>query len=194
MERHSSLVDELQGRDAVTGASDAPGAATAAPASAHFEEVYLQYSLLLRKIAIRRFHIPPGEAETLVHDVFATYFMHATEVRAVERYLVGAICNASRYYLRRNDAAEALFCGEHPCAATPSAGLVDEIERKLVLAKILRGIGRSCRDLLHRYYIIGESVRAIAEAVRSTAGSIHVLLHRCRKRVLANYHALSERS
>src|SRR2546429_453908 len=84
----------------------------AATGSSSFEDVYLTYAGRLRKIAIGKFHIPPSEAETLVHDVFATYIMHAASVRAVEPYLIGAICNASRYYLRRSDAADALFCDE----------------------------------------------------------------------------------
>ena len=41
------------------------------------EEAYLEHAALLRKIAINKFGIPRAEAETLVHDVFATYLMHS---------------------------------------------------------------------------------------------------------------------
>jgi hypothetical protein len=37
----------------------------------------------------------------LVQDVFTTYFQHAAGVERLEPYLIGAICNASRNYLRR---------------------------------------------------------------------------------------------
>jgi RNA polymerase sigma factor (sigma-70 family) len=158
-----------------------------------FEEVYLRYALRLRKIAVRKFGIPPVEAETLVHDVFATYLTHASSVRAVEPYLVGAICNASRHWLRRTDAADALFCGETPCAAAPDAAMTDEIERKLLLSRMLAGIGDRCRDLLHRYYANGESTRSIADALQSTPATIHVFLHKCRRRALAAYQAMSGR-
>jgi DNA-directed RNA polymerase specialized sigma24 family protein len=159
-----------------------------------FEEVYLAYATRLRKIAVRKFHIPVSEAETLVHDVFATYFLHAASVRAVEPYLVGAICNAARHYLRRSDAAEAIFCAEVPCAATLSAATFEDVERKLVLSRVLARAGRRCRDLLHRYYVLGETSRAIADGLQSTPATVLVFLHQCRKRALAAYRSLSERT
>ena len=165
-----------------------PGAAPEA-----FEEVYLTYASRLRKIAVRKFEIPPAEAETLVHDVFATYLTHASSVRAVEPYLIGAICNASRHWLRRSDKADALFCGETPCAATPGSAMLDEVERKLLLSRMLAGIGGRCRDLLHRYYVNGESTRAIADGMQSTPGTILVFLHKCRRRALEAYRAMSGR-
>jgi DNA-directed RNA polymerase specialized sigma24 family protein len=161
---------------------------------AAFEEVYLLLAPRLRKIAIRKFGIPPADAETLVHDVFATYFMHAASVTAVERYLVGAICNASRYYLRRSGAADALFCAEHPCAATPDDALLHEIERKLLLSRLLARVGCRCRDLLHRYYMNGETTRSIAETLHSTPGTVLVFLHKCRRRALAAYRSMTETS
>jgi len=167
------------------GAAEAPGL---------FEHIYITYAGRLRKIAVRKFHIPPAEAETLVHDVFATYFMHAAAVKSVEPYLIGAICNASRYYLRRSEAAEALFCHENPCAATPAGAVVDEVERKMVLSRVLRGVGKRCRDLLHSYYVNGESGRSIAEVLHSTPATVHIFIHQCRQRALAVYRSMSERS
>ena len=166
----------------------------ASGAPAGFEEVYLRYAARLRKIAVRKFSIPVTEAESLVHDVFATYFMHASSVHAVEPYLIGAICNASRHYVRRSDAADALFCGETPCAATPGDALLDEVARKLLLSRMLAGVGSRCRELLQRYYWNGETTKAIADTLDSTPGSILVYLHKCRRRALTAYRALSERS
>jgi DNA-directed RNA polymerase specialized sigma24 family protein len=167
-------------------------AASAVPAS--FEEAYLQFALRLRKIAVRKFGIPPADAETLVHDVFATYFMHASSVTAVERYLVGAICNASRHYLRRTIAADAVFCAQLPCDAAPGEALLDEIERKLLLSRLLARVGGRCRDLLHRYYVNGETSRSIAETLHSTPGTVLVFLHKCRRRALAAYRSITEKS
>lgn len=158
---------------------------------AAFEDAYLTFAPRLRKIAVRKFGIPREDAETLVHDVFATYFMHASSVNAVEPYLIGAICNASRYYLRRSDAADEVFCGEHPCAATPGDALLNEIERKLLLSRMLSRIGSRCRDLLHRYYFDGETTRAIADDMQSTPATILFMLHKCRKRALSAYRNMS---
>jgi RNA polymerase sigma factor (sigma-70 family) len=163
-------------------------------APALFEEAYLQFAPRLRKIAMRKFGVPYADAETLVHDVFATYITHASSVNAVEPYLVGAICNASRHYLRRTDAADAIFCGEFPCAATPSQALVEEVERKLLLSRLLSRVGGRCRDLLQRYYVSGETSKAIADGMCSTPGTVLVFLHKCRRRALAAYRSISERS
>lgn len=164
-----------------------PSAAGSSSAPAAFEEVYLQFAPRLRKIAVRKFRIPPVDVETLVHDVFATYFMHAASVNAVEPYLVGAICNASRHYWRKSDADDALFCGEVPCTATPTAAVLEEVDRKLLLSRIIGNIGGRCRDLFQRYYWNGETTKAIADALDSTPGSVLVFLHKCRRRALAAY-------
>lgn len=99
-----------------------PGDASDAPAK--FEEAYLLYAPLLRKIAMAKFGIPLADAEPLVHDVFATYFTNAGEVNDVRTYLIGGICNAARHHLRRTDAKNALFCGETPCAAAPTESIL----------------------------------------------------------------------
>jgi RNA polymerase sigma factor (sigma-70 family) len=163
-------------------------------ASAAFEEVYLRFAPRLRKIAVKKFHIEPGDAETLVHDVFATFLLHASAVQQVEPYLVGAICNAARYHLRRSDAADALFCAEAPCLATADDALLEEVERKLLVSRLLGRVGVKCRELLERYYVHGETTQAIAAVFRSTPGSILVLLHQCRKRARAAFPCGSERS
>jgi RNA polymerase sigma factor (sigma-70 family) len=158
-----------------------------------FEETYMQFAPRLRKIAMRKFGIPHAEAEPLVHDVFATFFTHAADVHAVEPYLVGAICNAARKHLKRIDTAgELFFCDDRPCAATPSRDLLREIEQKLLLRRMLARVGCRCRDLFDRYYLNGETSRAIAEALNTTPATILVLLHKCRKRALAAYRSLTE--
>jgi RNA polymerase sigma factor (sigma-70 family) len=161
---------------------------------ATFEEDYLRLAPRLRKLAVRRFGIPSGDAEALVHDVFATYITHAASVKLPEAYLIGAICNASRHYLRRSGAADALFCNSAPCVAASDGDILDEVHRKMLLSALLRRIGSRCRDLLHRYYVLGESTQTIADGLDSTPGTILVFLHQCRKRARAAYGSLSERS
>lgn len=157
------------------------------------EEAYLRLAPLLRKIAIGRFRVPTADAESLVHDVFATYLTHAADVRLLEPYLVGAICNASRHYWRRSAAADELFCGEEPCAATPDDALHVELERKQLLTRVLARIGAKCRDLLQRYYLNGETTEAIAAHLHSTPGSIRVRILHCRDRAKAAVACLLER-
>lgn len=168
-----------------------PGRAAGPPPA--FEEAYLQFAPLLRKIAVQKFGIPLVDAEPLVHDVFATYFTNADEVNEVGAYLVGGICNAARYHLRRMSAKDALFCGETPCAAAPTESITQAVERKLLLRRVFGRIGSRCRELLQRYYLQGETTAAIAEALRFKPATILIFLSKCRKRALAEYDAITER-
>jgi len=170
----------------------APPEATGAPAS--FEEAYLQFAPLLRKIAVKKFGIPIVEAEPLVHDVFATYFTYADEVNDVASYLIGGICNAARHYLRRADARDAIFCDEVPCAATPTESIQLAVERKLLLRRVFARIGVRCRDILYRYYLAGEDTNTIAGALHFKPMTVLVCLSKCRKRALEAYHAMTEKS
>jgi RNA polymerase sigma factor (sigma-70 family) len=163
-------------------------------AVAAFEEAYLLYAPRLQRIAIRKFRIEPGDAEMLVQDVFTTYFQHAAEVQMLEPYLIGAICNASRNHLRRSSASNALFCGEHPCAATPDDALLKELERKTLLSQMLARVGQPCRDLLRRFYVNGEGTEALASAFGLVRGSVKVKLFKCRQRALEAYRSMTEKS
>jgi RNA polymerase sigma factor (sigma-70 family) len=180
-----------QPRADVEGAVPQPGA-TVPCAPGAFEEAYLEFGPRLRKIAIHKFGVPAVDAETIVQDVFITFLTQMPSVRAVEPYLIGAICNASRHYWRRTGAAKALFCGEIPCAASPDEPLAETIERKLMLSRILKRVDCRCRDLLHRYYIDGETFDTIAAALEVKATSVPVLMHQCRRRALAAYRSLTE--
>jgi len=180
-------------RDEAKRASPRPANTAESGALAMFEDVYMRYAPRLRKIAMAKFGVAPDDAEGLVQDVFATYFMHAASIEQVERYLVGGICNAARKHLQRTGTADALFCDSDPCEATVGDVLLRQIERKQLLSKVFARIGSRCRDLLRRYYVRGESTTSIAETLESTPGSVAVNLHNCRKRAVDAYRDVTEK-
>lgn len=169
------------------------GGSTARAAPLRFEEAYLQFAPLLRKIAVAKFGIPMADAEPLVHDVFATYFANVDEVLDVRTYLIGGICNAARHHLRRADAKNALFCEETPCGAVPTESITAAVERKLIVRRMLSRVGGRCRELLHRYYLNGETTGAIAGDLEYTPATILMFLSKCRKRAQEEYRAMTER-
>lgn len=171
-----------------------PGPPPGSEAVAAFEEAYLRYAPRLQRIAIRRFRIEPDDAEVLVQDVFTTYFQHAANVQMLEPYLIGAICNASRNFLRRSIASKALFCGEHPCAATSDDALLAELERKTLLSKMLARVGEPCRSLLRRFYVNGDGTEVLARVFNITRPAVKVKLFKCRQRALEAYRSMMEKS
>jgi hypothetical protein len=76
-----------------------------------FESLYTEYGLLLRTIAMRRYHVPPDDAEALVHDIFAAYLERRAYVRDVKGWLIGAIGNASNNYIRKRKPEAQLLPG-----------------------------------------------------------------------------------
>lgn len=159
-----------------------------------FESIYSSYVPLLRRIAMFKFGVPRSDADALVHDVFATYLANPTNVRELHPYLIGAICNASRQYLRRDANERALFCDSAACGAIPGDEMVDGVIRTLVINSTLARLGTSCRDTLRRFYLTGESAPVIAESRNTSANYILRLLHFCRKRARAIYTAMNEGS
>jgi hypothetical protein len=95
--------------------------------------------------------------------------------------------------LRRVDARDAIFCGEMPCAAAPTESILLEVERKLLLRGLFARIGSRCRDILHRYYLIGESTSTIAGAMNFKPMTVLICLSKCRKRALEAYRSMTER-
>lgn len=180
-------------RNEAKRASPRPADPADSGAPAMFEEAYVRYAPRLRRVAMGKFGIAPEDAEGLVQDVFATFFMHAASVEEVERYLIGGICNAARKHLQRKGAAEEIFCGESPCVATTGDVLLRQIERKQLLSIVFARIGSRCRELLSRYYVRGESAAAIADTLESTPGSVAVNLHKCRKRAVSAYRSITEK-
>ncbi|MBV9495089.1 MAG: sigma-70 family RNA polymerase sigma factor [Acidobacteria bacterium] len=154
--------------------SGAHEAHTAASAAA--DEAYCAHAPLLRAIALRRFQIPVADVDALVHDVFASYFMNAAQVMELRRYLVGAICNASRQYWRRHEAERAVFCDGMDCSAIAAENdLSEEIARRMTIAAILARLRPGCRELMRRYYLEGESTASIAAHRATTSNSVLVL-------------------
>jgi RNA polymerase sigma factor (sigma-70 family) len=154
-----------------------------------FDALYIVYRPLLRKIAIRKFGVAISDADDLVQDVFATYLANPSNVRELHPYLIGAICNASRQYRRRNEASP--FCESNACGATPDDELIDGVVRNVVIAATLSRLGARCRETLERFYLNGETAGSIAESRDTTAGYIWRLLNYCRNRARAIYEQMS---
>lgn len=175
--------------DRVTHAERPGSAPPAAAPPTPFDQLYASYAPLLRKIAVRKFNVPHGEADALVHDVFARYLINQSAIRELHPYLIGAICNAARRYWRREGLQREL-CTTTPCAATPDDALLNEVVRNITIGTTLARLGASCRDTLRRFYLYGESTAAIAEARNTSSGYIRRLLTLCRSRAQAIYRTM----
>ena len=156
---------------------DEPGSPGAA-----FESLYNQYGLLLRTIAMRRYHVPPDDAEALVHDVFAAYLERRAHVRDAKGWLTGAIRNASLNYWRKR-APESPLLPEHEEARDDAAeARFEQWLRRSTIASVFARLGTRCRETLRGYYLREESKERIAEQLETSPGNVLQLLVTCRRR------------
>jgi DNA-directed RNA polymerase specialized sigma24 family protein len=78
------------------------------------------------------------------------------------------------------------------CPAVARDDVGREVEGRLLLDGVLARVGSRCRDLFQRYYVNGETTRAIAEALRTTPATVLLRLHQCRKRAVAANRSMTE--
>lgn len=158
--------------------------------ASEFEALYTEYGVLLRSIAIRRYNIPPDDAEALVHDIFTAYLQRREHVRELKGWLIGAIGNASKDYLRRRKWEEPLL-PEHD--EKPDQAAEEKAERwmlNMTVATVMARLGEKCRETLRRYYFHEESKESIARELATSPGYVLQLLVSCRRRVRELYDAM----
>lgn len=160
---------------------------TALPAPEAFEALYVEHGTLLRKIAVRRYNVPPGDAEALVHDSFILYMQRHTTVHDPKPWLVATVCNACKHYWRDRN-RETPLLPEHEEAADPRAdGELELWLRQNALAAVFARLGARCRETLGRYYLRRESNEAIAGQLSTKPGYVRQLLMSCRRRARELY-------
>lgn len=157
------------------------------------EDTYTGQSARLRQIVEKKFNIPPVDAEAIVNDVFTSYLTRRSAVRDANKWLVGAVCHASRAYWRAAARTSQLPDDVHEYADPHAAGLENRIVDRVTMSAALNQLTPRCRETLRMYYAEGYSAKEIAERYGTTTGYIVQLLHVCRKRVRQAYDALKEK-
>jgi RNA polymerase sigma factor (sigma-70 family) len=144
------------------------------------EAAYQAHYDLLRFIAARRFKIPTDEVCGVIHDVFVSFLRHAERVEqspADERaWLIGGVCNASRYYWRKHRGEPLPPDIEEYIDPTSVA---DDAITRLLLADVLRRLPERCRDLLRKRYSEGYTPDEIAAMASLARGSAKNLISKC---------------
>jgi len=157
------------------------------------EALYREHAAILRANARRRFGlIAADDIEGLLNDVFMSFLERQPQVEDVRAFLIGALNNACKHYLRKRK-NEAPFLPEHE--ETPDSSTEEELERWtlfLSLGATLARLGTKCRETLRRYYLHEEKPESIATKLDTTVGYVFQLLSTCRKRAREIYRDLTE--
>lgn len=156
---------------------------SAAPAGDAFESLYTQYGILLRGIAMRRYSVPPDDAEGLVHDVFIAYLEHQSSIRDAKGWLIGTVRFKCTHYWRDRK-REAPLLPEHEETADPSAeGDVRSSVERLTIASAMAHLGARCRETIRRFYWQEQSMDDIATSLATSQNNVKQILFTCRRRI-----------
>jgi RNA polymerase sigma factor (sigma-70 family) len=146
-----------------------------------FDAVYEDHLQLLVGTAVDRFHISEMDAETLAHDVFLAYFLKAEQVLDSKAWLVAAMCNASRSYLRTQARHVEL-----PSEVIDQSRTV-EITDQLVAREVLCCLTPRCQLALGLRYLEGYSIPEVAAELRTSPKYAGKLVARCLRQAHDRY-------
>jgi RNA polymerase sigma factor (sigma-70 family) len=146
---------------------------------AHIAAVYEEHVRLLVGTAITRFGISESDAQTLAHDVFLSYMTKMDEVRDCRAWLIGAIYNACKHYLRSRSRHVELppDFGEAP---DPRFQRVTEaLPDELAARQCFECLTPRCQLALRLRYLAGYSAPEMATELGTTAKYAQKLVSRC---------------
>ena len=166
--------------------------ATAAPVFAtddefDFESIYEEHLPILVSIAIRRFGIPECDAQTLAHEIFVDFLLKGATIVDQRGWLIGAICNASRYYLRTRARAEPL---PDTFAEEPDPHLARVLEMwpdQLAARQAFSRVTARCQLVLRLRYLEGYSVPELARELGITKRYAAKLVSECLRQAHRRY-------
>lgn len=142
-----------------------------------FDAVYDEHVPLMVGMAVKRFHIAETDAQTLAHEVFLTYFLKAEDVRDVRAWLIGAISNACRQFLRKRgrDVELPPEMANEPDPRQTAEALPDQIAAREAIGCLTA----RCQLVLQLRYIEGFTVQEIATHLKTTPKYAQNLISRC---------------
>lgn len=144
-----------------------------------FDAVYDEHMPLMIGVAVERFRISEPDAQALAHEIFLAYFLKAEEIRDVHAWLLGAICNASRQFVKKRarDVALPPNFMNHPDPRHDrvAEALPDQITAREAFACVTP----RCQLALRLRYIEGYSIPEIAAELKTTPKYAQNLVSRC---------------
>jgi RNA polymerase sigma factor (sigma-70 family) len=149
-----------------------------------FARIYEENCGLLVSLAVRKFQVPAVDAEALAHEVFLSYLRHADEIRDLHHWLVGAICNASRYYWRKHGRNIEQLDTE-VAAARPDPRLQDvltSLPNHIAIEEVLEAMPPRWAQILRLRYFEGYSIKEIADYLGVTSKYTQKLVTKCLRR------------
>lgn len=142
-----------------------------------FDAVYDAHVPMMIAVATERFRIAAPDAQQLAHEIFLAFFLKAEDIRNVHGWFLGAICNASRQFLRKRTPDISLDTDsfQHEDPRREHATLTDQIAAREAFACVTP----RCQLALRLRYIEGYTIPEIAAELKTTPRYAQNLVSRC---------------
>jgi RNA polymerase sigma factor (sigma-70 family) len=149
--------------------------------------VYEENVHLLVGTAVRRYRIPESEAQGLAHDVFVSYLMKSHQIEDSRAWLLSAICNASKFFLRRQQRHVELPPAfvEQPDPSLERIG--DALPDQLAAREAVCCLTARCQLALRLRYFEGYTVPEVALELGTTAKHAANVVARCLRQAHTRY-------
>lgn len=138
------------------------------------------------------FRISEIDAQALAHEVFLAYFLKAGEIVNSRAWLVSAVCNASKYYLRKQ-AREVALQAEAKEAPDPRLQRIgDSLPDQLAARQVFACLTARCQVALRLRYLEGYRMWEVAEELNISEKYADKLVRRCLQKARERYWARGE--
>lgn len=152
-----------------------------------FAAIWKRNYHLMVSVAVKKFHICESDAETLAQEVFVDFLLKGAHIEDQRGWLVGAICNASRYYLRLRARSESLpdTIAEEPDPQL--ARVLDMWPDQLAAREAISLTTARCQLVLHLRYVEGYSIPELAKELGTTKKYASKLVGECLRQAQRRY-------
>lgn len=152
-----------------------------------FGAIYERNYHLLVRTAIKHYHISEMDAEALAHEVFLAYFLKAHEVINLRAWLISAVCNATKAFLRKQ-ARHVPLPAESAEIPDPQLTRVgDALPDQLAGREAFACVTPRCQIALRLRYLEGYSVPEVAAELRTSHKYAQKLISRCLQQARRRY-------
>jgi RNA polymerase sigma factor (sigma-70 family) len=152
-----------------------------------FGAVYVQNYNLLVRTAMKNYHIAELDAEALAHEVFLAYFLKADEINNLRGWLVSAVCNAAKAFLRKRARFVALPAASLEIPDPHLARVGDTLPDQLAGREAFECVTARCQIALRLRYLEGYSVPEVAAELHTSQKYAQKLISRCLQQARRRY-------
>lgn len=157
-----------------------------------FGAIYEKNYQLLVRTAIKHYRISELDAEALAHEVFLAYFLKAGEVINSRAWLIGAILNAAKAFLRKRARFVSLSSESIEIPDPQLARIGEVLPDQLAAREAFACVTARCQIALRLRYFEGYSVPEVAAELNTSDKYAQKLISKCLQQARRRYRRRDE--